>query len=177
MAATSSQSPPGLDAAVVDRLFDELFGHYGNPWIDRWASGCDDGQGRDSGMVMAKRRWAVELGPMADSPWRIDEALKPGRLPKYPPNASEFAAICRQMVDPDVGRHRRQGTPALSAAQREDRRRLLSNARVGADIPRSGTEYWQMLVDRHLAGGHVSEIALRYALEVLGPEALEGGKR
>jgi hypothetical protein len=83
---------PALPATWIERIFERLIGIYGNQFRSKFQA---IENGIDVGMENAKAVWADELAGFHNNPEAIAYALK--NLPgDFPPNALEFAAICRR---------------------------------------------------------------------------------
>ena len=86
--ATSAAKQSG-SPSVVDHLFRVLLAMFGRQWADMWA-GCD--------IADVKAEWARALHGLDNEAIRlaIDAMRNQGR--QFPPNQSEFVALCRQFV-------------------------------------------------------------------------------
>jgi hypothetical protein len=81
-----------LPESWIERIFARMQGIYGSQFLSKFTYIQD---GIDVGMENAKKVWADELGGFADKPEALAYALK--NLPNdFPPNALEFAEICRR---------------------------------------------------------------------------------
>ena len=97
-----------LPRSWVERIFARLHGVYGAQFTAKYATGTRLNPGapgdlRDVGMEAAIAAWQTELAGFTDDSVSIAYALD--KLdPNYPPNAKQFAELCRRAPKPVVQR-------------------------------------------------------------------------
>lgn len=92
----------------VERIFARLHGVYGAQFTAKYATGTrvnpnDAADARDVGMEAAIAAWQTELAGFTDDSVAIGYALE-NLDPNYPPNAKQFAELCRRSPKPVVQR-------------------------------------------------------------------------
>lgn len=93
-----------LPRSWVERIFARLHGVYGAQFTAKYATGTrvnpnDAADARDVGMEAAIAAWQTELAGFTDDSVAIGYALE--KLdPNYPPNAKQFAELCRRAPKP-----------------------------------------------------------------------------
>lgn len=90
--STSSAGP-----SPIDRLFGELHGRYGNPFLDKFRSGHSV-DGKDTGIENMKRVWCDAIRAEGLTREQLRRGLAAGHA--FPPSWPEFLAACRPAPDP-----------------------------------------------------------------------------
>lgn len=82
-----------LPASWVNKIFQEMQGHYGTRWGNLWKTGVLTDDGQDAGILNAMDTWAEKLGGFHDEPERIKVVLN--ALPSDPPSLPAFISMLR----------------------------------------------------------------------------------
>ena len=98
--STSRQFQP-LPLNWVQKIFNEMHGHYGSRFLNMWTNGqlLPDGSG-DAGLANAMRCWAEKLGGFSEHPESLKYALS--KLPAEPPTLPQFLEMCRHAPRKDA---------------------------------------------------------------------------
>lgn len=85
---------PPADESIVNNVFKVLHGFYGNLFLNKFASGVTDPQGRDKGVASARTVWAFSLRKFSEK--TVVEALErcQSMHPEFPPSLPQFLAVC-----------------------------------------------------------------------------------
>ncbi len=94
----------------IDRLFDRLFGMYGQRFLDQWPG--------EEGVLSAKRAWSQALGSITGE--EIAKALVMCQTRHtWPPSLPEFVVLCRPYLEPERAYREAVKLLALPAEQRK----------------------------------------------------------
>jgi hypothetical protein len=90
--------------STVAYVFGQMYGAYGNQWLDKWMSGKLNPEGADIGVKSAMLSWSTALFHFEQA--SIEAAcvavIDPKRRPKaeYPPSLPEFLGYCQAVRRP-----------------------------------------------------------------------------
>lgn len=160
---------------VVRKLFVLLQGSYGTLFVSKFATGLQDGQGRDKGIRAAMLLWQSRLARFpADVVEAAAERLAAEHA-EFPPNLPQFERMCEAAM-PRQTYAQLQGQPLLPAPQSLPLRVDLVAVGDGKDWAR------RVLARAEQGDRTIKRFSLKAALEALGLPAgglgdrMEGGK-
>ncbi len=88
-----------LPSGWIDRLFERLWGFYGNKFADMW---------KDMPIASVKACWAEELAGYSGEEFKRGLDALRSKHPTWPPTLFEFAALCRPSapaIEPEAAFH------------------------------------------------------------------------
>ncbi len=96
---TQELSTPNARSSPIDWLFGELYGMYGNQFLDKFRSGhiVDD---VDTGIENMKIVWTEKIRSRHMTMGELKRGLSACDRVKFPPSWSEFLELCKPSVDP-----------------------------------------------------------------------------
>src|SRR6266404_5603808 len=99
IAAVLDKSTPNARSSPIDWLFGELYGMYGNQFLDKFRSGhiVDD---VDTGIENMKIVWTEKIRSRHMTMGELKRGLSACDRVKFPPSWSEFLELCKPSVDP-----------------------------------------------------------------------------
>ena len=165
-ASFQQPNPEPIDEnrAAVKNLFLLLQGAYGSLFLTKYATGVVDDDNRDLGVRAALAVWRAQLAKY--SPSVIEQAAMrlPDEHPDFPPNLTQFEAICRAL------------TPRKTHAELNGYAMLpppkLVRVEVDMEPVGDGKDNYRKIWARHLAGDQtLTKFSLTAAIQVLGAEA------
>lgn len=109
-----NQAEDTLDKVLVSDVFVALHGFYGVLFISKFATQEVDSNGKDKGIVSAKRVWASELARFDRG--TVGAAIEACKVEhkQYPPSLPEFLELCRARV---IRKAYRPEIPAIEMGQ------------------------------------------------------------
>ena len=149
---------------AVHILFKDMHGAYGLSWAAKWETGQQNEDGKDLGVVSAKKLWSDELYEAGIDPQTIAEATKRCyRENDRVPNFALFFEICKSIMPCKTLAYKNCVISKFEVA--------APNVIVDYEQQDDGLDWARKIVAKDVAGYHVSFYAKKVAISVLNNRA------
>jgi len=149
---------------AVHILFKDMHGAYGLSWAAKWETGQQNEDGKDLGVVSAKKLWSDELYEAGIDPQTIAAATKRCyRENDRAPNFALFFEICKSIMPCKTLAYKNCVISKFEVA--------APNVIVDYERQDDGLDWARKIVAKDVAGYHVSFYAKKAAISVLNNRA------